>query len=77
MPERGIEERGRPGSRPFVDLERRWPHIPRKFIQGWMLAIPGYGTEYGKYGRSRYGRCIYGARIGIYGHDRYGSATYY
>ena len=60
-----------------MDFEKRRLYIAPKSIIGYMLSIPGYGMEYGSYGRSRYGRCLYGARVGIYGSDRYGSCVYY
>jgi len=67
----------RPDSKDFLDLEKREPFIPRGYIKPYMLSTPGYGVEYGRYGRGRYGRCIYGARVGIYGADYYGSCVYY
>ena len=78
LPERpgtGIEGEPRPASAPYVDLEHRELHIARHSIQSWMLVTRR--LEYGKYGTSRYGRCLYGVRVGIYGADRYGSATYF
>ena len=66
----------RPDSKPFRDLERRVIYIPKGFIKGWMMDMPWSGAEYGRYGRSRYGRCVYGGGYGIYGYDRYGSCRY-
>lgn len=73
----------RPSAPPFVELEIRKPYIPDGLILIRMLsnALESIietvtGSEYGKYGRSRYNRCRYGARLGIYGYDYYDSCRY-
>lgn len=65
----------RPKSEPFMDIDRRRLYIPPGYIKPWMLEMPP-GMEYGRYGTSRYGRCLYGKRWGLYGSDRYGSCSY-
>lgn len=74
-PARGLEAEPRPDSHPLVDLGTGGLHIGRSSIKPWMLTT--HRLEFGKYGRSRYGRCLYGVRPGIYGHDRYDSCVYF
>jgi len=73
----------RPTAPAFVELETRKPYIPNDAILMRMLSTAleniiqtVTGSEYGKYGRSRYSRCRYGARLGIYGYDYYDSCRY-
>lgn len=66
----------------FYDLEKRRLHIPDNFITSRMidpdaLAVHD-GSQTGRYGVHKYGRCLYGAAgpVGIYGYDSYGNAVY-
>jgi len=68
--------------RNFHDLERRDIRIPDDYIISRMIdptALAAHdGSETGRYGVHKYGRCRYGAEgpPGIYGYDTYGNCIY-
>lgn len=81
------DKTGRPrtvrlGDNNYHDLEKRRMHIPDDFVTTRMIdpdALAKHdGTEVGRYGVHKYGRCVYGyaGPIGIYGTDTYGNCRY-
>jgi hypothetical protein len=66
----------------YYDLEKRGIYIPNNFITSRMVSpsvlVPENGTAVGRYGITKYGRCVYGPAgpIGIYGTDTYGNCVY-
>ena len=80
------DKTGRPSNIPidqrnFHDLDGLMMFIPQGAIVSANFA-PGVlgssdGTEVGRYGIHKYGRCVYGkAPKGIYGYDTYGNCVY-
>lgn len=66
----------------LYDLETLGLFIPPNYIKSSMVETAiiarNDGTEQGRYGSGKYGRCLYGPAgpPGIYGYDTYGNSIY-